>query len=467
MKKIIHPTEILDITIEYLDESGRGVARYTHPPLEGSNGKRLTLYIGNVVPGDVVRVAVPNAKGRGKAVVDYDELLSPGPTRNLDVPTHEAVSGGTPLQYMHYKDQLTYKMDMIKGYLEKKDFDPNLVKPIIGMENPERYRNKMELSFGPNGELGMHQQGNFRRIIDLEDSILAPEIMVKVKHTVSQWQKDHELSGYHKETHTGLLRNLMMRNSFATGELMIAIFATEAPASIQAAVDDLVARLTTEFDTLASLLWIEHATDTERIQTDAAHVLYGRDYINEELNGFRYRIWHDTFFQANPVQAEKLVELALEMADVNKDMRVLDLFCGVGTFSLPLAKNSKELAGIEIVENSILSARRNAVDNGLDNTYFMVSDARKGLVELKETWGQPDMLLLDPPRSGAGGKVMRSIGRFGTDKIVYVSCSPKSLAEDLVWLRDFGYELVTVQPVDQFPHTAHVECVVLMSRVDE
>lgn len=120
MKKIIHPTEILDITIEYLDESGRGVARYTHPPLEGSNGKRLTLYIGNVVPGDVVRVTVPNAKGRGKAVVDYDELLSPGPTRNLDVPTHEAVSGGTPLQYMHYKDQLTYKMDMIKGYLEKK-----------------------------------------------------------------------------------------------------------------------------------------------------------------------------------------------------------------------------------------------------------------------------------------------------------------------------------------------------------
>lgn len=197
------------------------------------------------------------------------------------------------------------------------------------------------------------------------------------------------------------------------------------------------------------------------------HIPYGRDYINDELNGFKYRVWPETFFQANPVQAEKLVELALEMADVNQDMRVLDLFCGVGTFSLPLAANSKELAGIEIVDMSIQSAIRNAKDNGLANTYFMTSDARKGLIELKDTWGLPDLLLLDPPRSGADGKVMRSIGRFGTDKIVYVSCAPKSLADDLVWLREFGYELVTVQPVDQFPHTTHVECVALMSRVDE
>lgn len=142
------------------------------------------------------------------------------------------------------------------------------------------------------------------------------------------------------------------------------------------------------------------------------------------------RIWPDTFFQANPVQAEKLVELALEMADVHSNMRVLDLFCGVGTFSLPFAKRSRELVGIEIVENSILSARRNATENGLDNTYFMTNDAR--------------------------------IGRFGTDKIIYISCSPKSLAEDLVWLKAFGYELVTVQPVDQFPHTSHVEAVTLL-----
>lgn len=464
MKKKVYPTEVLDITIEKLDERGYGYAHHIHPPERGSNGKSLHIYVTNVVPGDVVRVTVPNAKGRRKAVVDYDELLKPGLARNLEVPTHTAVSGGAPLQYMKYADQLVYKMDMVRGYLEEVGFDPSLVQPIIGMDEPSRYRNKMELTFGPNGELGMHQQGNFRRVIDLEDSILAPQMMVEVKHVVSHWQKDHQLPGYDKVGETGLLRNLMMRISFATGELMVVLYATEAPSAHQEAADDLVRRLTAQFENLVSLQWVEHASAVERIQADATHILHGRDFINDELNGFKYRIWPDTFFQANPVQAEKLVELALEMADVHQDMRVLDLFCGVGTFSLPFAKRSKELAGIEIVEKSIESARRNAKDNGLENTHFMANDARIGLKELQETWGQPDLLILDPPRSGAGGKVMRSIGRFGTDKVIYISCSPKSLAADLVWLRDFGYELVTVQPVDQFPHTTHVEAVVLLTK---
>ena len=467
MEKKIYPTEVLEVTIDRLDSKGRGIARYIHPPDRGSNGKHLTIIMMNVVPGDVVKVTVENAKGRSKAVVDYDELLKPGPTRNLAVSTHRAVSGGTPLQYMHYKDQLAYKMGLVKGYLKKSGFDDSVVQPIIGMPEPERYRNKMELTFGANGELGMHEQGNYLHIIDLEDSIIAPKIMVEMKHVVSQWQKDYQLSGYDKETHSGLLRNLMMRKSFATGELMAVLYATEAPEALPEAIEELVQRLSSQFKELVSLLWIEHTDIVDRVQTDATHTLYGRDYIKDQLNGFRYRIWHDTFFQANTVQAEKLVELALEMAKVDSTMRVLDLFCGVGTFSLPFAKRSKELAGIEMVENSILSARRNAKDNGIGNTYFMVSDARKGLAKLKETWGQPDLLVLDPPRGGAGGKVMRGIGRLGTDKVVYISCSPKSLAEDLVWLKDYGYQLVTVQPVDQFPHTTHVECVVLMEKKKE
>src|SRR5699024_6774974 len=152
------------------------------------------------------------------------------------------------------------------------------------------------------------------------------------------------LPGYDKIEQEGLLRNLLLRYSFALDELMVVIYATKKPAELQLAVDDLVDRLTNQFSNLVSLQWIEHASATERVQADATYVLHGRDYMNDELNGFRYRIWPDTFFQANPVQAEKLVELALEMADVNKDMRVLDLFCGVGTFSLPLAEKSKELA---------------------------------------------------------------------------------------------------------------------------
>lgn len=464
MKKNEYPTEVLEITIEKIDPRGFGYARYIHAPDKGSEGKHLNIFVSNVVVGDVVRVTIVNAKGRGRAMVEYDALIQAGPSRNLAMPTGSAVSGGAPLQSMLYQDQLNFKQTMVLEYLEEVGLNTAVVQPIIGMAHPERYRNKMELSFGADGSLGMFQQGNSRRVIDLEDSVLMPEVMVAVKHCVSQWQKSFNLSGYDKDLETGLLRNLLLRQSFVTNELMVVIYAS-APASAHVeACEQLTQTLTEQFQDLASLQWIEHADPTERVQSDSVAILYGRDYINEELNGFKYRIWPDTFFQANPVQAEKLVDLALEMATVNKEMDVLDLFCGVGTFSLPFAKRSKRLAGIEIVDKSIVSARLNAEDNGLDNTFFMTSDARSGLVALEAAWGRPDLLLLDPPRSGAGGKVMRSIGRFGTEKVVYVSCNPKSLAGDLVWLQGFGYELITVQPVDQFPHTTHVEVVALMQR---
>ena len=143
---------------------------------------------------------------------------------------------------------------------------------------------------------------------------------------------------------------------------------------------------------------------------------------------------------------------------------MIDLFCGVGTFSLPFAERVKSLAGIEIVETSIESAKRNANDNGINNTYFLAKDARRGMDEILKTWGVPDLLMLDPPRSGAGGKVMRRIGRLGTDRVVYVSCNPESFAEDISWLSAYGYELEKVQPVDLFPHTVHVELVSLLRK---
>lgn len=161
-----------------------------------------------------------------------------------------------------------------------------------------------------------------------------------------------------------------------------------------------------------------------------------------------------------------MVAIAMEMTEMNADMRVLDLFCGIGTFSLPFAKEAKELVGIELVEQSILSAKENAEKAGLTNTRFFASDARKGLEELKETWETPDLLILNPPRSGAGGKMMRSIGRYGSKNIIYISCNPKTLADDLQWLGDFGYEFVEAQPIDQFPHTVHVESIVLMQKVN-
>lgn len=461
------PTEVLDITIQEINYKGYGYARYIHEPVNGSNGKHLQLLVKNTVPGDRVRVTVPNAKGRAKGVFHYDELLEPSPDRDLSIKLGREVAGGAPLQYMKYDKQLEYKENLVKKYLSEQGFDTNLVKPIIGMDDPKRYRNKMELSFGRDGELGMHEQGDPMKVIDLEDSILAPELMVRVKHIVSEWQHHWNLKGYNKETTEGDLRNLLLRYSFATNELMVIVYATDNAEARREEADDLVNRLQSEIDELTSLQWVKYTTTNERIAAEETEVLYGRDFIYDELNGNRFRIWPDTFFQVNPVQAEVLVNTALEAAGVNEEMDVIDLFCGIGTFSLPFAQRAKRLAGIEIVEKSIESAKRNASDNNIDNTYFFASDARSGLLKLQEEWGTPNLLILDPPRSGAGGKMMRAIGRLAPERVLYVSCSAKSLALDLVWLRDFGYDVQSVQPVDQFPSTVHVECVVLMEKKKE
>ena len=343
-----------------------------------------------------------------------------------------------------------------------------MVQDTIGTDNPWPYRNKMEFTFAPDGSMGLHEQGNFRKIISLETCLIAGKEMVEASMEVADWAKQHVLKGYNKDAHEGLLRHLMVRQSFATGEIMLALFATEGPLGhLKEAANDLIKRISSKYPQVKSLLWMENTDWADRTQSEKTHLLAGRDFIYDEMDGYRFRVWFDTFFQTNPIQAQKLVELAVEMAKPNKTEKMIDLFCGVGTFSLPFANKVKELVGIEIVEKSIESAKRNANDNGIENASFLAKDARKGFDQVIEEFGKPELLLLDPPRSGAGGKVMRRIGRAQPERIVYVSCNPDTFATDIKELEQFGYELQVVQPVDLFPHTVHVECCALLTQKGE
>ncbi|WP_263497679.1 23S rRNA (uracil(1939)-C(5))-methyltransferase RlmD [Rossellomorea vietnamensis] len=448
-------------TIEELDQKGSGQAVIWREN-ELGNPKKLKLTIPQTLLGEKVKVTVDQPDRRRRKAM-ADEILEANPERITPPCPHFERCGGCVWQHWDYEGQLKHKTDHVKEALVGQGFDPALVRNTIGMDNPWRYRNKMEFTFSPEGELGLHEQGNFRKIISLETCLIASEEMVEATMEVADWAKDHDLQGYDKDKHEGLLRHLMVRQSFATGELMLALFATEAPEAHSEAIDDLKKRVGEKFPHVKSLLWLENTAWADRTQAEEIHLLSGRDFIYDEMDGYRFRLWFDTFFQTNPTQAQKLVDLAVEMSQPKKTEKMIDLFCGVGTFSLPFASKVEELAGIEIVESSIESAKRNADDNGISNTTFLAKDARKGIDQMLETFGHPQLLMLDPPRSGAGGKVMRRIGRAKPERIVYVSCNPDTFATDIKELEPFGYTLDAVQPVDLFPHTVHVECVATLT----
>ncbi len=455
--------ETFEVNIHRLDEKGFGQAVVWRKNEEG-NERKLKLTIPYTLPGEKVQVSVEQPhKRRWKS--NAEKILEKHPDRVVAKCSHFEKCGGCVWQHWSYEGQLQEKTNYVKNVLRLQKISPEVVQDTIGMEEPWYYRNKMEFTFAADGSLGLHEQGNYRNIIPLETCFIMDQEMKEAVLLVAEWVKENKLSGYNKEKREGLLRHLMVRKSFHTGEIMLAIFATESPDEI-VGIDKLVNRIEQQFPKVKSLLWLENRNWADRTQAEETHILLGRDYIYDELMGYQYRLWFDTFFQTNPLQAKKLVELALEMAQPKRTEKMIDLFCGVGTFSLPFASRVKELAGIEIVETSIQSANRNAKDNGITNTYFLAKDARHGIDEVLTHFGKPDLLLIDPPRSGAGGKVMRRIGRSEPNRIIYVSCNPASFATDIKELEQFDYTLKTVQPVDLFPHTHHVELVALMSRVE-
>jgi 23S rRNA (uracil1939-C5)-methyltransferase len=440
------PGAELELTIDRLAHGGAGVAR-----LDG-----YVVFVRGAVPGDRVRARVTKSK-RSFAEADSVELLEPSPDRVEVGSPHP----GAPWQVLPYERQLIEKEDQVRDALTRIGrFESPPVEPIVPALEPLRYRNKLEYSFGEDGDgelvLGFHHPGRFDVIDDVTEDILASERVDELREAVKAWCRAEGLSAWDRRGQQGVLRNLIVREGRRTGQVQARV--VTSPGAIFR-VEELAAATPAD-----SFLWTRATSVAETTRAGETQVVKGKAELEEELSGLRFRISPDAFFQTNTEMAEQLYGAAIELAALTGRERVLDLFCGIGTIALTLALDAAEVWGVEIVEEAVADAIENARLNGIDNAHFFAGDVRLAMRPLLEKSGQPDVVVLDPPRAGLSQKVVRRVVEAEAQRIVYISCNPTTLAPNARQLADAGYELKTVLPVDMFPQTPHIECVALLER---
>lgn len=428
---------------------GRGVGR-----VDG-----FVVFVSDAAPGDLMRARLVKVK-KAFAEAEPVRIDETSPDRVTPRCPHAGPCGGCLWQHLDYPAQLRAKEAIVAESLRHLGGLPEApVRPIIPSA-PWYYRNKMEFSFQPEGQLGLHRRGRWDEIVDLRTCLLQSPRTVEILTEVREFVHAAGLTCYDPRGHRGLLRHLVIREGRNTGELLLAVVTSTGDFPEAGA---LAARLAGRHPELTSLLWAVNPSHGDAVEVHGLHVLHGRPFIHERLRDLTFRLGLSTFFQTNTAQAERMVDLVREYAAPRPADRVLDLFSGVGTFALALARGAAQVTGIEVTPASIEAARENATLNRITNATFLAADARR-FDQALPSGDRPDILVLDPPRAGAGAAVMRAVARTGARRVVYISCNPTTLAPDLRELLAFGYRLNVVQPLDVFPQTYHVECVVSLER---
>ena len=436
--------ELLELAIDSLAFGGAGVARL--------NG--YVVFVTEAIPGDRVRAVVHKAK-RAYAVARAVEILEASPARLAARANHP----GVPWQVLPYEGQLEAKQAQVEDALRRigrlEGFELEAILPAVA---PWRYRNKLEYSFGTDsgGRLvcGFHAPGRWEEIVEVTDCLLASEPANAARERVVRWCRGQGLAAYDRRTRDGLLRNLVVREGRRTGELQVRL--VTAPGELDRA------GLVQAAGPLDGLLWTQTDSVAETTQEGETELLAGSDRLEEEIGGMKLRISSSAFFQTNTEMAERLYQLAIDYARPAGTDRVYDLYCGIGTIGLLMAPRAAEVWGLELVEEAIADAIANARLNEVENVRFFAGDVRLALRELVARAGRPDVLVVDPPRSGLSQKVVRRIIEAAPRRIVYVSCNPTTLAPNAAQLVEAGYALRRVRPVDMFPQTPHIECVALL-----
>ena len=448
----------------------------------GSDGKAIAridnkvVFVTHAVPGDVVDIQV---KRKRKSFLEgvitkfhtYSEL------RQDSVCEHFGTCGGCKWQMLPYQMQIEHKGKQVKDQLERiGGFKGVEVMPILGSAKTEFYRNKLEFTFSnkrwltqeeitqetefkQRNALGFHVPGLFDKVVDIKKCWLQPDPSNQIRDAVKQYAYDTGLTFFDLREQVGLLRNLIVRTS-STGEVMIVISFFEDRMD---EIESLLAYLQGEFPQITSLNYVINQKKNDTILDQTIVCYSGRDHIFEEMEGLKFKIGPKSFYQTNSDQAYVLYKVAREFADLSGEEIVYDLYTGTGTIANFISGKSKRVIGIETVPEAIEDAKVNAKLNKIENADFLVGDMKDVFnEELFGQYGHPDVIILDPPRAGIHTNVVEVLKKAKATKIVYISCNPGTQARDLALLADL-YEIKKVQPVDMFPHTHHVENVVLLN----
>jgi 23S rRNA (uracil1939-C5)-methyltransferase len=443
----------VDLRIESLAYGGNGVAR--------ANG--FVVFVRRGLPGDLVRARVTKVKRNHAEAVTVD-VLEPGSVR-VDTPCeHFPACGGCRFQDLAYAAQLDAKEAQVRDALTRIAgiAEPPL-EPIVPAEAPFFYRNKMEYSFTRTEEgpaSGLHRAGRWDEVLDIEKCWLTTELGNAIRETVDAWAREERLEAYDQADGTGYLRHLVIREGRNTGQALVQLVTAKGERFERDHLVDTLRR----FPEVRSIHWAENETPAE-ITNLPTELLWGEEAIEEELGGLRCRVRPNAFLQTNTAMAERLYELAREYAGLTGGETVWDLYCGIGTIGLSMASSALTVWGVEVSEESVACALENADLNGITNAAFFAGNVGQVLQELLDRAGEPDVVVVDPPRAGLAGKALKRVGEVGAPKLVYVSCNPTTLAGDVKQLASqWGYRLVRARPVDMFPHTPHVETVTLLTR---
>ena len=449
-------------------------------PLEGAADGEEICEVKGALPGQKISVVITKVR-KGKGEGRLKEILEKSPIETVGVENggcpHFNICGGCSYISMPYEESLKIKENQVRELLEpvlSKQQSVCQIEPIRQSPVYYGYRNKMEFTFGDEVKdgplaLGMHKKGSFYDIVTVDGCRLVDDDYSAILRETLYYFEEKKTPFYHRYTHEGYLRHLLVRRASRTGEILAALVTTtQQEVDLESWKERLLSLpLNGKF---AGILHITNDSMSDAVKCDSSEILYGRDYFYEELLGLKFRISTFSFFQTNTCGAEVLYETAREYVgslvkeEGKPDSIVYDLYSGTGTIAQLMAPVAKKVIGVEIVEEAVVAARENAKQNGLENCEFIAGDVLKVLDEIEE---KPDFIILDPPRDGVHPKALSRIIGYGVEKLVYISCKPTSLARDLEIFIANGYEVQRCVPVDQFPWTTGIETVVLLSQLKQ